>query len=231
MPSPHEAPELWDKIVIGKVELPPAGVRGHVAVDVKPKLKNTKTTPPGTAGGRTAKLGLDLADVDIELRWVDAPGQYALVETAIRKVWPPPANAQSVTHGGTALYDVRDIELLGMEGPKWDSGWGTIKIKAREWRTPVITGGKGSGSAAGAIDSEIAYLEAKLNAIHPTSPAEYLEQQNIINRLIVLKTQKAAGNSGASSATKADPSKQWGGGGGRAAGSTHTGVPASEVAP
>lgn len=247
MPSPRENPALWDYVVIGKTTLPPAGVFGHVKVSVKSKIKDDKKSPSGTNGGRSTTQGLDLADVDIELEWPDAPGQYDLVRAALDEIWPPPADAQGVAHGNTDAAGVRDIQVRGVDWPEWGDGKGHLKITAREWRPDANKSGGGGGGGGGTGSSSDPKRAALLDAIRqinnflrtfvPTDAAGFAQQVQAINDLVKAKTAleqyDAQKGSATNTPTASDPTKQWSQGGGVPLGEIQPAdrVPPAEVSP
>jgi hypothetical protein len=241
MPSPRENPALWDYVVIGKTTLPPAGVFGHVKVSVKSKIKDDKKSPSGTNGGRSTTQGLDLADVDIELEWPDAPGQYDLVRAALDEIWPPPADAQGVAHGNTDAAGVRDIQVRGVDWPEWGDGKGHLKITAREWRPDANKSGGGTGGGAGTgtltlaqLKAKLAAAEAKLAAAQAKNIQDVSEIDALAGEVFKLRTAVSEFNNATNTPTTSDPTKQWSkGGGGVPLGEIQPGdrVPAAEVSP
>ncbi len=240
MPSPRENPALWDYVVIGKTTLPPAGVFGHVKVSVKSKIKDDKKSPSGTNGGRSTTQGLDLADVDIELEWPDAPGQYDLVRAALDEIWPPPADAQGVAHGNTDAAGVRDIQVRGVDWPEWGDGKGHLKITAREWRPDANKSGGGAGGGAGTgtltlaqLKAKLAAAEAKLAAAQAKNIQDVSEIDALAGEVFKLRTAVSEFNNATNTPTTSDPTKQWAKGGGVSLGEIQPGdrVPSAEVSP
>jgi len=229
MPSPRENPALWDYVVIGKTTLPPAGVFGHVKVTVKSKIKDDKKSPSGTNGGRSTTQGLDLADVDIELEWPDAPGQYDLVRAALDEIWPPPADAQGIAHGNTDAAGVRDIQVRGVEWPEWGDGKGHLKITAREWRPDASKSGGGAGGGSltftqasrKAREAELAAAQAKLAAAKAKNIQDAGEIAALQQQIAGLQSLLADYGSATNTPNSADPTSQW----------SKTGKPLGEIQP
>lgn len=238
MPSPRENPALWDYVVIGDVVLPPDGVSGHVKVTVKPKVKDDKKSPTGKTGGRTTQQGLDLADVDIELEWQDAPGQYDLVQAAINKIWPPPATAQGVAHGTTDLWGIRDITVRSADGPEWSEGKGKIKLGCREWKPPAAASGAGTGGKAGGgslaeLKAKLAAAQAKLAKIKANNFQDETEVLVLQSEIASLQALIALYGSNTNTPSSADPTQQFAKGGGIPLGEIQPAdrVPLGEVQP
>lgn len=236
MPSPRENPALWDYVVIGKVTLPPDGVDGHVKVTVKPKVKDDKKSPAGKNGGRTTTQGLDLADVDIELEFPDAPGQYALVQAAMDAIWPPPSEAQGIAHGATDLWGIRDITVRAPEGPAWADGKGVIKLGCREWRPDPKTSGGGGGSgmlSLAELKARLAAAEAKLKALNAAPIQSATDIDAAASEVYKWRNAISNFNAITNTPTTSSPTKQWSKGGGVPLGEIQPGdrVPLGEIQP
>lgn len=229
MPSPRENPALWDYVVIGKTTLPPAGVFGHVKVSTTGKVKDDKKSPSGANGGRTTTQGLDLAEVDIDLEFPDAPGQHDLVKAAIDEIWPPPATAQGIAHGSTDEIGVRDVQILSVKSTDWQDGKGHIAIKAREWRPDANKSGGGAGGGSltftqasrKAREAELAAAQAKLAAAKAKNIQDSGEIAALQQQIAGLQSLLADYGSATNTPGSADPTSQW----------SKTGKPLGEIQP
>ena len=237
MPSPRENPALWDYVVIGDVVLPPDGVDGHVKVTVKPKVKDDKKSPTGKTGGRTTQQGLDLADVDIELEFPDATGQYDLVRAAMDRIWPPAATAQGIAHGATDLWGIRDVTVRAPEGPAWSDGKGVIKLGCREWKpdaaTGAGTGGKAGGGSLAELKAKLAAAQAKLAKIKANNFQDETEVLVLQSEIASLQALIALYGSNTNTPSSTDPTQQFAKGGGIPLGEIQPAdrVPLGEVQP
>ena len=240
MPSPRENSALWDYVVIGKTTLPPAGVFGHVKVSTTGKIKDDKKSPAGANGGRTTTQGLDLAEVDIDLEFPDAPGQHDLVKAAIDEIWPPRTEAQGIAHGSTDEIGVRDVQILSVKSTDWQDGKGRIAIKAREWRPDAKSGGGAGGgsltftaASRKAREAELAAAQAKLAAAKAKNIQDAGEIAALQQQIAGLQSLLADPGTATNTPGSSDPTKQWSQGGGVPLGEIQPGdrVPLGEVQP
>lgn len=169
MPSPRENSTLWDRVVIGKVTLPPAGVNGTARVKAPIKWKNDAKSPKGKTGSRSTTQGRDKSSVKIEIviqdeLTSDNQSQYDLTQAAIDEISGSPG-PYGIAHGATDAGRVRDIMIDEISSPEPDAGRISWTIDAHRWDAPdaVIGGTGGSGSGTSAAD--IAKLEAQYAAL------------------------------------------------------------------
>ena len=242
MPSPRENPALWDYIVIGSTTLPPAGVNGVVRVSGTAKIKDDKKSPAGATGGRTTTVGLDLSEIEIELIWPDAEGQYDLVRAALDEIWPPPPKAQGIAHGGTDMFGTRDVQVRSITLPEWSDGKGSVKIGIREWKPDPVKGGGGGGkggaggTGAGSLadlKAKLAAAQAKLAAIKANNFQSETDVLVLQSEIASLQALIALYGSSTNTPSSTDPTTQFAKGGGIPLGEIQPAdrVPLGEVQP
>lgn len=238
MPSPREARAIWDYVVIGLATLPPAGVNGSVVVSVKHKIKSDKKSAAGKNGGRTTTQGLDLADITVDLEYPDAPGQHDLVTAEILKFWPP-SGPKGIAHGSCdSPMNIRDVEVLDLESPKWSDGKAHVKITLRQWVQDTASSGSG-GSGGGAVSADLAALRAKIGALEtflatprPLTPESLAAIAQAGLEIAQLRAQEEALDTATKTATSSQPTKQFAGPAGAPKPVTgKAGVPLGEIQP
>jgi hypothetical protein len=140
MPSPRENSTLWDRVVIGKVTLPPAGVNGYARVKAPIKWKNDAKSPKGKTGSRSTTQGRDKSSVKIEIviqdeLTSDNQSQYDLTQAAIDEISGSPG-PYGIAHGATDAGRVRDIMIDEISSPEPDAGRISWTIDAHRWDPP-----------------------------------------------------------------------------------------------
>lgn len=215
MPSPRENSVLWDRVVIGKVTLPPAGVAGRVSVSAPIKWKNDAKAAKGKNGARATSQGRDKSGVDIEIviedgLTSDGQSQYDLTQAAIDELSGSPG-PYGIAHGATDAGRVRDILIDEISSPEPDAGKISWKIKAQRWDAPVTGAGVGAGGT-GANAADIAALNAYAdqllafianNPSSPLVPTKQIELDATMAKIAQLKS------SATKTPDKSDPTKQY----------------------
>lgn len=163
MPSPRENSALWDYVVIGKVVLPPDGVKGYVRVKAPIQWENDPKKAKGQNGARTTTQGRKQSPVDIEIVIEDGPtftgeSQYDLTRDAIGELISNGPGPYGIAHGATDATAVRDIMIDEISSPEPDAGQIKWSIKAKRWDAPPAT--VGGGGAVGLSPADAARFAA-----------------------------------------------------------------------
>jgi len=143
--GPTYATSPWDYLYIG---LPTTGTPqtpGLITVNPLRQYAADKKKPSGSNGGRLTIHGLELGEVDIELRiWTpEQLRQFAILWPilfpASNKGTPPVYDCQ---HPALAqgIHGIKSLQRLNLRGPRIDrDGMGYFQIKATEFLKPSST--------------------------------------------------------------------------------------------
>lgn len=223
MPSPYEAPDLWQRLTWGPATFPPDTVPGHCTITkLTQKIKKSTPKTPGKNGQQSTTLGLENAQGTAEVVFANGASNsgasyYDLVMEEWNKVYPPKAPAQC-SHGAFGPTGMTDGQITSFDGLKWEGGKGILTFSFDGWVAPKVLA-SGSGCAcAGLSDADkaqIAALEAYISQItpsanDPTSPFAQVQKTEITAIQAQIAQIKAKGGcSCVKKADKADPGKQW----------------------
>lgn len=170
-PGPwHEFPELWDKCILGDLELP-----GLSSIEVLRQNKWDTKKSKGSHGGERQFGGVDLAKVKIETRFWTAEQWEKWLRDVFPLIEPGPKDpsvkdAIAISHVVSDARKVAAITIDAINGPWVESGIGVIEIEATEYREPDKTNanGKAGGMSGdcGALAANLALLEGAQKVDH-----------------------------------------------------------------
>lgn len=143
IPSPFEAPELWETLIItdgGTVRIETSGI---VDVDVRGlSLKEREANVPGRDGVTRTFLGYQDAEASIKINAINKE-EFANLRSILerfrnRKGFPPVA--YSFIHPNLQLHGVDYMYIFNVIAPDYnpDTGY-TLTLECREWQASYKT--------------------------------------------------------------------------------------------
>lgn len=219
MPSPYEAPALWQRLTFGAATFPPETVPGDCKIEIKQKVKKSTPKTPGKNGQTITTLGLENAECKATVTFpngtaLDGASYYDLIMAEWAKVYPPKNPAQC-SHGQFGPVGMTDGQITSYDGLKWEGGKGVLSFSFEGWIAPKAIAGGGCGCAVdpkdqAQFDAYKAYAAQLAAAIAADPNSSFAQTQQV--ELAAVQAQMKALQKGCScvkTATSSDPAKQW----------------------
>jgi hypothetical protein len=143
IPSPFEAPELWETLVITDGRTKYVSVTGVVDVDIVGRgLKEREATVPGRDGSTYTFLGYRDAEADIRINVLDK-SEFANLREVIEKFRNRKGQAPigyEFIHPNLQLHDINYLYIFNVTAADYnpDTGY-TLTLECREWQASYKT--------------------------------------------------------------------------------------------
>jgi hypothetical protein len=164
----HDEPELWDRLVLGDVEVP-----GISKVEVSRANKWDEKKSKGSHGGEREYSGADLAKVKITIVYWTAEHHAELRDKVMPLVEPVPGKKKidsiRLEHAVSIMRGVGAVTIDSVDGPSVSNGQGTIKIDATEYRAPETKNATGKAGGAGKSNPKAAGNCADMTLLYVTA--------------------------------------------------------------
>jgi hypothetical protein len=169
MPSPYQAPSLWQRLIFGPATLPPETVPGKCDVQVTQEIKKSTPATPGKNGQQTTTLGLKNAECKAKITIPDGiatngTSYYDLLLAEWAKVYPPKAPGQC-SHGAFGPVGMTDGQITKYDGLETEDGKIVLSFSFEGWISPKSLAGQGNATKkADAADPGKQWMSKYLNS-------------------------------------------------------------------
>lgn len=183
----HVHPELWDTLKIGEHEVP-----GIATVEITRANKWDNKKAKGQHGQEREFSGADAAKVRITIKFWTEDQWLAFVEKILPVIEPNPEKKKidsvALSHAVAAARKVDRVTIDSVDGPRIESGLGTVVIEATEFREPSPKNATGTATGKGYSGGKPGSCQDLANQI-TMYQAEMSENQFVINDLTTQLSQ------------------------------------------